>query len=285
MKLIVFLSVLFSFAPGVCGQTSPNTSTDPASVKFYRGEDNFAFDFETSQSRYSTKSHIAGFDISLFDVASQSIKLEDGWQDDFDIILPYKGESRDVFKITSIIDFKTGLLKKITFDTSESLEEYLISDSKITLNQTINGRTQQFVFDNREKIYPCSYSNAFYALMPLSDNFSGSFACLVPSQTKEKPAVMFTKLTVKVDKTETVTTKSGTFDCYKLKIFGNQAINESEQKSGGKNNKDIKKVSDLPIKDLRRANFSDLWIDKKSRKVIMAKLDSKLGAVVVEIQK
>ncbi|MEO6589900.1 MAG: hypothetical protein ABIP06_11400 [Pyrinomonadaceae bacterium] len=280
MRKLAFLPLLMLFVLGVCSQNLPTGANERETPKFYRGDEKFAAAFEPYRAHFVFENQVAGFDLFSLNMATKIVETESGWEDTFSIFLPFRNESLQVLRIISEIDQKTALLKKITYKYSENTDEYVFDDAKITLSQQQNGKIKQFVFDNREKIYPCSYSTAFYALLPLEENFSASFACFIP-ETGGKPKLSFHKMTFKVVKTESILTVQGTFECYKLESRSDRIADPSDKKPSAKN----EKLADMSVKNLQKANFGTVWIDKKTHKLIKAEVDSKMGAVSIIIGK
>jgi len=282
--LTAFFVVLFSL--GVFGQTTQKVEPkgqELSPVKMFSGEEYMPYIFEPYRADYDFKGNIAGLNFKLFSFFTRIVELEDEWEETQFHRLPFSDEDfRDVM-ITSKIDLKTGLLKKMIVKTGKNITQTIeIGEGKIFITQTDGKKTKQISFDAKEKFYPCSYSNAFLSYLPLSDEFAASFACFSLNENDSgKPTIQFQKRTLRVVGTETVSTPAGTFECYKL------ADDMEKIKYDEDGNIKQKKKSDKPNFDEKKfwANFyNNMWIDKKTRKVVKAKLNFKIGSLTVELQ-
>ncbi len=264
--------------------------------KLFQGEPNVPFIFEPYLADYVYKGVIAGIPLKFLSSSTRIIELENEWQEDQKIALdvldyfPSDNDEREDFRnveITSKIDLATGLLRSLsaTFgnrpDVRVSVD--LTRDGKITVTGTDGKRTQQRVYENREKIYPCTFSNAFLSYLPLNDNFAGTFACVDFDAEKRtsKDALRFTRRTLRVVGSERVTVAGGTFDCYRL---SDEAEELKYNPDGSVKEKKPVKFGQFDEKKLWKNVFSGLWIDKASRKLVKAELNFKIGSIVVELQ-
>lgn len=157
-------------------------------------------------------------------------------------------------------------------------------DGRIVVTGTDGDRTERKVYDNREKIYPCSFSNAFLSYLPLNDNFAGTFTCvdIDGDNTSSKNPLRFTRRTLRVVGSETVKIDAGIFECYKLSDESEEIKYNADGTIKAK-----KKVTNSKFDEERiwRNVYSGLWIDKRTRKVIKAELNFKIGNIVVELQR
>ncbi len=278
MNKTAFLPVLMLLALNVLGQTAPADSAH--APKLYRGEESLPRAFEPFNAHYKIVSELGGLDLFALQTSTAIVETDDGLRETFAVFLPVQNERLQVLRIVSDIDAGSGLLRKIEYKYAENSEEYILSDGKITLNQTKNGKIKQFVFDHAEKFYPCSYAASFYAYLPLAENFSGSFNCFLP-QTDGKPTLLFRKLTLTVVKTEIVATENGDYNCFVVESRSEKVADANAEKSGQKS----QKIAEMSAKDLRQANFARIWIDKKSHKLIKSELESKIGAFSMEMER
>lgn len=282
--LSAFFVVLFSL--GVFGQTTqkiePN-GQDSSSVKMFSGEEYMPYIFEPYRADYVFRGKIAGIKFKLFSFSTRIVELEDEWEETQFHRLPFPDEDFQDVMITSSIDLKTGLLKKMVTRTGKNITQTIeIGDGKIFVTETDGRKTEQISFDAKEKLYPCSFSNTFLSYLPLNDNFAASFACFSTDETDSgKPKIRFEKRTLRVVGTEIVSTPAGTFECYKL---ADDAEEIKYNKDGSVKEKKKRANRDFDEKKFWANFYNNMWIDKKTRKVVKAELNFKIGNVTVELQ-
>lgn len=265
--------------------------------RLYQGEPHIPYIFEPYQADYVYRAKFAGMPFKFLSSSTRIIEVADAWEEKQKISLdlldyfPDKDGDREDYReveLTQNIDLKTGLLRSIsgTFGNKPEMRMTVsfADDGKITVTGTDGKRTQQKVYENREKIYPCTYSNAFLSYLPLDDNFAGTFTCvdIDGDSTSAKNALRFTRRTLRVVGSETVRIDAGTFDCYKL----SDEAEEIKYNADG-TIKSKKKISNSQFDENKiwRNVYSGLWIDKRTRKVVKAELNFKIGDIVVELQR
>jgi hypothetical protein len=285
MKKIQLAICVLLFNLSIFGQTTQKSdlaAQNQSSLKTFSGEDYMPYLFEPYQANYVFKGKLIGIGFRLFSVSIKIVELENEWEETHFIHLPMVPD-RDFqnIKITSSIDLKTGLLKKIVTETGKNIVRTIeIGNGDIFVTETNGKKSQSFSFPAKEAIYPCSYSNTFLSYLPLNDNFAASFSCFSLEETDSgKPKIQFSKRTLRVVGTEVVSTPAGNFECYKLA----DDVKEINYDKEGKVKKKKKKYFD---EDKFWANFyNNTWIDKKSRKVVKGELRFKIGKLTVEMQK
>ncbi len=292
------VTLVFVFVAGGFGQGLPvNAQIVSQPARLYQGEPHIPYLFEPYQADYIYKGKIVGVPFKFLTTSTRIIELKDEWEEtqkirlEFMDYFPDQSSDREAFReieITSNIDLKTGLLKSLSGTFANKPDARLFvsfaEDGKIVVTETDGKRTERKVYENHEKIYPCTFSNAFLSYLPLDDSFSGAFSCvdLNSDNLSDKNKIRFSRRTLRVVGSENVKIDAGTFDCYKL-------ADETE---------DIKYNADGTIKAKKKVSsgqfdenkfwrniYSNLWVDKKSRKVIKAALNFKLGNLTVEMQK
>jgi len=293
MKLMrsLIIGSVFVFVTSVFGQcVKPET-------RLYLGEPHVPYLFQPYKADYVYRGKIVGLPFKFLRTSANIVELQDRWEETQKIRLdvldyfPDQKNDRDAFRdieITSTIDLKTGLLKSLSGTFSNKRDFKMVvsfaEDGKIVATETDGKRTQQKTYENHEKIYPCTFSNTFLSFLPLDDNFSGTFGCVDIDGDSEsaKDKIRFTRRTLTVIGSETVTIDAGTFDCFKLA----DRSEEVKYNSDGtiKSKKQLSNNQFDPNKVWRNV-YSSLWVDKKTRKVIKAELNFKIGKLTVEMQK
>jgi hypothetical protein len=287
MKTIHLALYVLLFSLSIFGQTtqkSDSISQNQRLIKIFSGEDYMPNLFEPYQAAYIFKGNVIGLNFSLFSFLTKIVELEDEWQETQFYHLPMipDRDFQDV-RITSFIDLKTGLLRKMITETGEDIVQTIeINDGKIFITETDGKKSKSISFDAKEKIYPCNFSNTFLSYLPLDDNFAASFSCFsLDENASGKPKIQFLKRTLRVVGTETVSTPAGIFECYKL-ADETEEINYDKQG----NVKEKRKKKQIFDEDKFWANFyNNTWIDKKTRKVIKGELEFKIGSLTIEMQK
>lgn len=287
MKKILLVLCVILFSLSIFGQTTQKTDLIPQSqkpLKIFSGEDYLPYLFEPYQADYVFKGKLIGLSFRLFSFSTKIVQLQDEWQETHFIRLPMIPE-RDFqsIKITSSIDLKTGLLKKMVAETGKNIAKTIeIGDGNIFVTETNGKESKSFSFPTKEVIYPCNYSNTFLSYIPLNDDFAASFTCFSLDETDSgKPKIQFLKRTLRVVGTENISISAGNFECYKLA----DDVEEIKYDKEG-NVKERKKKKQIFDEDKFWANFyNNTWIDKKSRKVVKGELKFKVGKLTVEMQK
>jgi hypothetical protein len=263
--------------------------------RLYRGEPHVPYIFEPYLADYVYKGVVAGVPLKFMSSSTRITELKNEWQEDQKIALDVldffpADDERDEFRnveITSRIDLATGLLRSLsaTFGDRPNIRvtANFSADGSIVVTGTDGKRTKQQVYTSQEKIYPCTFSNAFLSYLPLNDGFAGTFTCVDIDAEKRssKDALKFTRRTLRVVGTERVTVPAGTFDCYKL---SDEAEELKYNADGSIKEKRPVKLGQFDEEKLWKNVFSGLWIDKASRKLVKAELNSKIGSIVVELQ-
>jgi hypothetical protein len=253
-------------------------------LKTFSGEEYMPYLFEPYQADYVFKGKLIGLNFRLFSFSTKIVELQDEWQETHFIHLPMVPDRdfRDI-KITSSIDLKTGLLKKMITETGKNIVQTIeIGDGNILVSETNGKKSKSISFPARESIYPCNYSNTFLSYLPLNDNFAAAFTCFSIDETDSgEPKIRFSKRTLRVIGTENVSTPAGNFECYKLA----DDVEEIKYDKEG-NVKQRKKKKQIFDEDKFWANFyNNTWIDKKTRKVVKGELKFKIGKLTAELQK
>jgi hypothetical protein len=285
IHLALFCALLFSLS--IFGQTTQKpdlSSENQKPLKQFTGEDFMPYLFEPYQAEYVFKGKLIGLSFRLFSFSTKILELPDEWQETHFIRLS-KTPDADFqnIKITSNIDLKTGLLKKMVAETGKNIVSTIeIRDGNIFVSEMVGKKSKSFSFPAKEAIYPCNYSNTFLSYLPLNDDFAGSFTCLALDETDSgKPKIRLSKRTLRFVGTENVSTPAGNFECYKL---ADQVEELKYDKAG--NVKERKKKKQIFDEDKFWANFyNNTWIDKKTRKVVKAELKFKVGKLTAELQK
>lgn len=264
--------------------------------RLYQGEPHVPFIFEPYLADYVYKGVIGGVPLKFLSSSTRVIELADEWQEDQKIALdvldyfPDDDRDRDDYRnveITSRIDLATGLLRSLSATFGNRPDIRVTADingnGTIVVTGTDGKKTKQKTYTTHEKIYPCTFSNAFLSYLPLDDSFAGTFTCVDIDAEKGsgKDALKFTRRTLRVVGSERVTVPAGTFDCYKLL---DQAEELKYGADGSIKEKKPLKFAQFDEKRLWKNVFSGLWIDKKTRKLVKAELDLKIGSIVVELQ-
>ena len=249
--------------------------------------------FEPYQADYQFRGKVIGIPLSLFRYSTRITELRDEWQetqvfhiellDTFGLADP---NLRDV-EISSVVDLKTGLLKKMSArfpNRPIGLSEFdFTTPGKIDVRETNGKRTSNRVIDSHGAVYPCTYSNTFLSYLPLNDTFSQTFNCVEidKDDNSNKDVVRFSNRTLRVVGSETVVIDAGKFDCYKL-------VDRSEEikynKDGSvKSKKSIQAGAFNPERLIGHA-YNFLWVDKATRKVVKAEFAVKGASLSVELQ-
>jgi hypothetical protein len=312
MKKITTAVFVFLFGISVFAQTSDNTSE----VKWYQGDTSLLNVFEPYNADYAIKGKIAGLGLPFLIIRSQVTESRDNWVETSEIQFPVlRNFSPEKVKQTTEIDLKTGLLKKITMEgqiitNNESAvgrKETSFIDGRLVSNGYVNqsngkSKTKSNSFAVAEKLYPCQ-SNTFFSYLPLTENFIGSFTCMgedMSSQMNQptgyegdssyidakgflKDDFLVTKMTVKAVGSETITTKAGTFDCYKIQQRL-QILGKYDSKGKFKPaNKDAEKSVTMEDEKLKKY-YGFTWIDKRTRKLVKSEANFKnLAGLSVEL--
>ena len=91
--------------------------------------------------------------------------------------------------------------------------------------------------------------------------------------------IIFFKRSLRVIGTETVTVEAGTFECYKL-------VSESKEISTDRSAAVKRKKKDkVGEGELWQPEFGNIWIDKKTRKLVKADMNIKYGKFTLEMTK
>lgn len=285
-KIHVVLFVLL-FSLSIFGQTTQKSNLTPQTqkpLKTYSGEDYMPYLFEPYQADYVFKGKIIGIGFRLFSFSTKIVELQDEWQETQFIHLPMVPDKnfRNI-KITSSIDLKTGLLKRMVTETGKNIVQTLeVSNGNIFISETDGKKSESISFAAREVIYPCNYSNTFLSYLPLTDDFAASFSCFTLEETDSgEPKIQFSKRTLRVVGTESVSTPAGIFECYKLA----DSVEEIKYDKDGNVKQKKKKKQAFNEEKLWANFFNNTWIDKNTRKVVKAELKFKIGKLTVEMQK
>jgi hypothetical protein len=316
MKNLTTAIFVFLFGISIFAQTSNKTSE----VKFFQGDENMPYIFEPYNADYAIDAKLLGVNFNLFKYQTQLIELKEGWSEIQNWQVPQiESFKPDSLKITQEIDLKTGLLQKMLLEGSgetdgeyiTAKQEIFLTDGKYVSNAVATNakgkvkETENFSFPLNEKIYPCQ-SNTFFSYLPLNDNFIGSFTCLVGTIGNDletgsthdygdnsttysrrnyfKDNVSLQKQTIKVVGSETITTKAGTFDCWKIKQ-NSDSIGEYTMKGKFKPSKKNYVSKDFNEKEIMKDFYGSCWIDKKTRKVVKAGFQYKqFGGLFIELQ-
>lgn len=279
---IVFLCSLFTYGQETSAKNEADSKQN-STVKFFQGEDYMPFIFEPYRAEYVFRGNIIGLNFNFFHFSTDIVELSDQWQETQKWRITLPDEEPQNIEIISHIDLKTGLLIKLIANFGKYSSEYLIGDTAIEAVAANGKKTKQISFANREKIYPCSFSNTFLSYLPLNENFAGSFVCFQPDEDKNgKPIVSFHKRTLHVFGTERITVDGGTFDCYKL-------ADETEEikynADGSVKKKKRRENKSFDEEKIWKSFYSNSWIDKRTRKFVKGELKFKYGAIAVELQK
>jgi hypothetical protein len=273
-----------------------NATTTQTAPKFFKGEENVLNFFEPYQADYKMAGNLLGMPIRLFTLSTKITELKDEWEETMNIKLEFLdyfpqndvdlNEIRDVQMIQNI-DLKTGLLKHTRAALSNkpegNVEINLMEADKIIVKQTVGKKVENQVYVNRDKIYPCTFSNTFLSYLPLDEKFAGSFACIDFQQepNSNKNDISFFKRNLEVVGSETISIKAGTFDCFKIK---DNTESIEYNKDGSLKVKKPKVNKYFDEKKFMAGLFSYMWIDKKTRKLIKAEFTTKYGGVTIELQ-
>ncbi len=291
MSRHVLVLIILGFSCFANGQQLAGT-VPPA--KAGTGTETFAPSiFEPYQADYQFRGKVIGIPLSLFRYSTRIAELRDEWQetqnfhlefmDTFDMADP---DFRDV-EITSNVDLKTGLLKKMSArfpNRPNSHSEFdFTTPGKIYVRETDGKRTSNRVIDSNGPVFPCTYSNTFLSYLPLSGTFSQTFNCVEidKDDNSNKDVVRFSNRTLRVVGSETVVIDAGKFDCYKL---ADQSEEIKYNKDGSvKSKKSIQAGAFNPERLIGHV-YNFLWVDKATRKVVKAEFAVKHASLTVELQ-
>ena len=282
-SLLFLFTVLFSV--GVFAQTAANS---PA-YTIYNGQDYMPRLFEPYQADYLFTVKGLGMSYPFFDFSTKIIERQDSWSEE--MVFKVSKSFRDKLEgfpeavyITSEIDLKTGLLRKITGEGTvegEKIRSVMeISDDQITFLGWSNGKLKDSkTMPLTEKIYPCSYSEVFYSYLPLKDDFAGEFNCV--NFDNDDGKLEFVKMKVRVVGSERVTINAGSFDCFKIITDGETRVTVKGKK------KDDNYRDKYGVLNYFASLHSYTWIDKETRIPVKSELDfKKFGAKLeIELQK
>jgi hypothetical protein len=287
---------VFLFGVSIFAQTTVKIN-EP---KFYQGDDYMPYIFEPYNSLYSINGKFIGINFNLFKYQTRLIELDDSWSEIQNWQVPqFEDFKPEEIKITSDIDLKTGLLKKMLLEASGETEgEYIISkqeislaDNKFSVNSLATDakgkvkESENYSFPIKEKIYPCQ-SNTFFSYLPLKEDFIGSFTCFMLNSEgySAKDDLMLNKQTIAVKGSERITTKAGTFDCFVI-TQKSEPLGKYDQKGNFKAAKPNKVPKNFDENKVWKNFFGSCWIDKKTRKVIKAELRYKnLAGLYIELE-
>jgi hypothetical protein len=312
MKKIMSIAFVFLFGVIVFAQDSSKLSE----IKLFQGDEYMPYIFEPYQADYAITGKLIGNSFNLFNYQTQVIELKDGWSEIQNWQLPsLKDFKAEEVKVTQDIDLKTGLLKKILVEAQLEVngeqifvkQEAALADGKYASNSTATNNkgkvkaSENYSFPVSEMVYPCN-SNTFFSYLPLSNNFIGSFTCLgdefngnlisdvndtsitVNYKDSFKDNLVVQKQTIKVFGSEIITTKAGTFDCYKIKQ-SNEIIGEYDKKGKFKTAKKNVLPKDFDENRFTKHLYGSTWIDKKTRKIIKSQFEYKnYGGLYIEMQ-
>jgi hypothetical protein len=203
LALCVLLLSLSIF--GQTTQKSDLSSPNQKPLKTLTGEDFMPYLFEPYQADYVFKGKLIGLSFRLFSISTKIVELPDEWQETHFIRVSKKPDAdfQDI-KITSNIDSKTGLLKKMVTESGKNIAKTIeIRDGNIFVGETFGKKSKSYSFPAKEAVYPCNYSNTFLSYLPLNDNFARSFTCFSLDETDSgKPKIRFSKRTLRVASSE-----------------------------------------------------------------------------------
>ena len=249
--------------------------------------------FEPYQARYVFQGKLVGIPLRLFSFSTRITELDKEWQETqnyrleiMDTLGVGQPELHEV-EISSEIDLKTGLLRKLSarFPSIPGgmSEADFSKPGKIVISESDGKRSREILLDARQPIYPCSFSNAFLSYLPLSDSFSGSFSCVEIDidENSNKPILRFSKRTLRVVGSETVTISAGKFDCYKL---ADDAEEIKYNKDGTIKAKKRSGMREFDPESFWKNFYNNIWIDKATRKLVKGQLSFKYGDLTVELQ-
>ena len=285
MRKSLFALFIFILSSNLFGQTVAKTVENqlPATIKFYQGLDYKPYFFEPYRAEYVLRGNVVGINFDLFGFSTSIVELENEWQETQRWHLGFPEDEPQDIIVTSYIDLESGLLKKLTASIGGISSEYFIGNGTIEATAAKGKKTKQISFVNREKIYPCSFSNTFLSYLPLDENFAGSFVCFTPDEDENgKPKISFQKRTLRVVGTEKVTVDGGTFDCFKLA----DETEEIKYNSDGSMKEKKKRESRMFDEEkFWKSFYNATWIDRRTRQFVKGELKFKYGAVSVELQK
>ena len=249
--------------------------------------------FEPYQADYQFRGKVIGIPLSLFRYSTKIVELRDEWQETqafhielMDTLSLANADRRDV-EITSNVDLKTGLLKKMSArfpNQPNGYREFNFTEpEKIHIREISAKRTWNRVIDSHGPVYPCTYSNTFLSYLPLSDAFSQTFNCVEINSDDEsnKDLVRFSNRTLRVVGSETVFIYAGKFECYKL---ADKMEEIKYNKDGSVRTKKSSEGGDFDPTRLFGHAYNYLWIDKVTHKVIKAEFAVKHASLTVELQ-
>jgi hypothetical protein len=311
MKKITIAVFIFLFGLSIFAQDTNNTpeTIKTAEIKLFQGEDYMPYIFEPYQADYVCNAKGLGMSFNLVDYSTKIVELKDRWSEEVRV-----GLSDDLRKrltattadeeialsekpmsMVTEIDLKTGLLLNATasFGQQTGLQVMSLNVNKDNvmvnfLDEKKQSHSQTFL--TAEKLYPCD-SSVFLSYLPLDENFVGSFKC-INFDFEKMQLNRFTR-TMKVVGSETIITKAGRFETFKIMEMPQVKV---EKLSGDWDKMPKTKATEKLRKDVGKFGkgvegyFMSLrgysWIDKKSRKLIKSELDfKKFGAkVTVELQ-
>ena len=288
IALVLFVLVFACFAGGQqLVVTVPSDDRGKAIVGFSPTR------FEPYHADYQFHGELIGIPLSLFRYSTRIIELPDEWQETQNFHIEFMDtfdlgdrNLRNV-EISSIVDLKTGLLKKMSArfpDRAIGLSEFdFTTPGKIYVRETDSKRTSNRVIDLHGPVYPCSYSNTFLSYMPLNDTFSQTFNCVEIDKDdySNKDVVRFNERTLRVVGSEIVVIDAGKFDCYKI---ADQSEEIKYNKDGSVKSKKKAQAGAFVAERLIGHAYNFVWVDKATRKVIKAELAVKGASVSVELQ-
>jgi hypothetical protein len=304
MKIVASMLLAAVFGVSLFAQATPKTDQ----VKPSQSQELLPYLFDNYNAGYGVSASFIGVKVDLLKYSIKIEELGDEWAETVFVDVPRIDDSIKSFgkvedeaesmsgTIDQHIDLKTGLLKRIetqaegVFDGKTKAFERLVvfegDEIRATFLETPeNGKTKEvysFKAKNSEKFYPCM-SSTFISYLPLSNNFAETFNCLVDGDTKKGESLVFDKETIKVVGSETITTKAGTFDCYKMTQTG-ETVGYYDLQGVFKtyNKKDMPKEL---IGNMLKGIYSHFWIDKRTRKMVKAKFRfKKLFGMDVELE-
>ena len=291
-SLLVF--VLAAFSLSFAQQAAiPKELAVPTATDSNKANEFSPYLFEPYQARYVFQGKLVGIPLRLFSFSTRITELDKEWQETqnyrleiMDTLGLGQPDLREV-EISSAIDLKTGLLKKLSArfpGIPGGISEADFSKSgKIVISESDGKRSREILLDAPQPFYPCTFSNAFLSYLPLSNSFSGSFGCVEidRDENSNKPTIRFSKRTLRVVGSETVTISAGTFDCYKL-------ADETEEikynKDGTIKAKKRSGMREFDPESFWKNFYNNIWIDKATRKVVKGQLSFKHGDLTVELQ-
>jgi hypothetical protein len=261
----------------------------PVEYTAYNGQDYMPRLFEPYRADFVFKAKGLGLTLPLFEFSTNIIERQDSWSEEITFSLNSALREKiedfpEAIYLTSEIDLKTGLLRRVEGQTTMATGEKVRSLHDFTGDQMafqgwVNGKLlESKTVPLTKKVYPCTLSTVFFSYLPLKEDFAGEFKCL-GFDDNDNPQLL--KRRLRVIGGETITTDAGTFDCFKL-------IDETDIEIKAKGKKQAASYRDkYGVVEYISGLRVNTWIDKKTRIPVKSELDFKKlgGRVVVEMKK